>query len=152
MTGMLFPAGMVTGSFNPTMANSELVEWSDEIVTAAFEAVSVACSFAFDPTVTLPKLRLAGEIFSFGFAAVLAPAPVPETFTVRVGFEVLLVSVRLPPVYPVAVGVKITGTSTVAQGPSVAGKAKSPNENALPCSDLERITTAVLLVFVSWTE
>jgi hypothetical protein len=42
------------------MANSELVDPSDEMVTAAFEAVSVACRLALDPTVTFPKVRVEG--------------------------------------------------------------------------------------------
>ena len=42
------------------MENSEFDDWSEEIVTAAFEAVSVACRLALDPTVTLPKLSVAG--------------------------------------------------------------------------------------------
>jgi len=41
------------------MANSELVERSDEMVTAPWEAVSVAGRLALDPTATLPKLRVA---------------------------------------------------------------------------------------------
>ena len=52
----------------PSMANSELVDWSDEMVTAASEAVSVACKLALEPTVTLPKLRVAGETPSWGLA------------------------------------------------------------------------------------
>ena len=69
VTARLFPAGSVTGSFSPRMANSELEDQSDVMVTAAFEAVSVACRLALDPTVTLPKLRVAGETPSCGFAA-----------------------------------------------------------------------------------
>jgi hypothetical protein len=123
------------------MANSEVVERSDEMVTAAFEAVRVACRLVFDPTATLPKLSFAGEILSFGLAAAV-PVPVPATSIVRMGIDVLLMSVRVAPVYPVAVGAKMTGNSTLTQDSSVTGKGKLPNENALPSSDLERIVSA----------
>jgi hypothetical protein len=42
------------------MANSELDDSSDEILTVPFEAVSVACRLALDPTVTFPKVRVEG--------------------------------------------------------------------------------------------
>jgi hypothetical protein len=60
------------------MANSEFVDWSDEIVTAAFEAVSVACRLALDPTVTLPKLRVAGLTANCGFTGA-TPVPVKDS-------------------------------------------------------------------------
>ena len=47
---------------------------SEEMVTAAFEAVSVASNWTLDPTVTLPKLRVAGVIPSWGLA-VTTPLP-----------------------------------------------------------------------------
>lgn len=133
------------------MENSELVDRSEEMVTASFAAVSAAFRLALDPTVTLPKSSVAGETVSFALAAPV-PVPVPETEMVRVGFSVLLVSVKVPSVYPVAVGVKITGNSTLVQEPSVIGKGKVPNENAPPWSDLERIVNAAVPVFESWME
>ena len=47
------------------------------MVTAAFEAVSVACRLALDPTVTLPKFSVAGVTPSTGTALFLeTPVPV----------------------------------------------------------------------------
>lgn len=60
VTVALFPEAIVTGKFNPWMTNSELFDWSDEIVTEPCEAVRVACFEALDPTLTFPKLRVAG--------------------------------------------------------------------------------------------
>jgi hypothetical protein len=121
------------------------------MVTAAFEVVSVAFRVALDPTLTLPKLRVAVATLSFGVAAPV-PVPVPETVMARVGFSALLVSVKVPSVYPVAVGVKVTGNSTLVQESSVIGKGKLPDENALPCFDMERIVNAAVPLFVSWME
>ena len=95
------------------MANSELVDWSDEMVTAAFEAVSVACRLAFDPTVTLPKLRVAGETLNCGFALA---TPIPETCMLRGEFGSLLASVRTPRARPWVVGAKMRGNWILAPG------------------------------------
>src|ERR1019366_1161502 len=143
---MLCPAEIVTGRFSPSMANSELVDWSDETVTAAFEAVSVACRPALDPTVTLPKLRVAGVTPSCG------STPVPATSMFRGEFGSLLVSVRIPSVYPWAVGVKITGNWTLALGLIFTGNGKLPNEKACPYFDLEKILSVLCPVLVSWME
>src|ERR1700687_95371 len=74
VTWTLCPAGIVTGRFSPRRANSELVDWSDEMVTASFEAVSVAGRVALEPSVTLPKLSVAGVTPSSG-----PTTPVPAT-------------------------------------------------------------------------
>ena len=145
---MLFPAGTVTGRFNPRMANSELVDSSDEMVTAAFEAVSVACRLALDPTVTFPKLSVAGVTPSSG----PEDTPVPATCMLRGEFRALLARVRLPSVHPLAVGVKITGNWMLAPGWIFTGKGKWPKEKARPCFDLERTSTVLFPVFVSWME
>jgi hypothetical protein len=60
VTGTLCPAAIVSGRLRPLRENSELVDWSDEMVIEAFEAVSVACRLALSPTVTLPKLSVVG--------------------------------------------------------------------------------------------
>jgi hypothetical protein len=93
VTARLFPAGIVTGSFNPTMANSELADRSDEIVTAAFAAVSVACKLAVDATVTFPKFSVAGVTPSSGL---LGMKPNPRTLRLRGDFGSLLTSVMMP--------------------------------------------------------
>ena len=72
MTAKLVPDGIVAGSVRPAILNSELVNWSEEIVTAPSEAVKVTGRLAVFPTVTLPKLSDIGDIVSTG-------APVPAT-------------------------------------------------------------------------
>src|SRR5271166_3751859 len=103
VTATLCPAGIVTGRFNPIMANSELFDWSDETVTAAFEAVSVAVRLALDPTVMFPKLRL-GVIPSCA-GVELGGTPVPVNCA-RVGeFAALLKNAAWADAVPEALGV-----------------------------------------------
>src|ERR1017187_7094852 len=137
---MLCPAGIVTGRFSPRRANSELVDWSDEMVTEAFEAVSVAPSLTLDPTVTFPKLRVAGLTPSQGFAVA---SPNPVAFIVSLESLAVLTSSKKPVLYPLAVGLKIMGNWTLAPGWRFTGKGNLPNENSLPCFDLEVIRSVL---------
>jgi hypothetical protein len=57
-----------------------------------------------------------------------------------------------PVVRPVAAGVKMRGSSTLAPGLIRTGTGNVPNENSLPCFDLEVIFRALLPVFESWME
>jgi hypothetical protein len=67
------------------------------------ELVKVSDSVWLLPTCTLPKLRLVA-------VAVSDPGvtPEPESGTVKVGFDALLVIERLPLADPPVVGVKVT--------------------------------------------
>lgn len=118
VTGTLCPDGIVAGSVSPRMANSEFVDWSDDMVTAAFEAVSVACRLALDPTVTLPKLRVAGLTANCGFTGA-TPVPVKVS---AVGEPVaLLVNPAWPVAVPEALGVNRTVTGTLCPAAIVTG-------------------------------
>jgi hypothetical protein len=135
---------MVIGRCSPRMANSELVDWAEEIVTEASEAVSLAPSVALDPTVKLPKLSVAGLTASIALAE-----PFPATFILGGGTVALLLSVRIEEVCPKAVGAKITGNRTFAPGLIWAGKGNSPNEKAFPWIDMELIRSVLFPVFES---
>ena len=119
---------MVTGRCNPTMANSALVDWPEEMVTDAPDAVSLAWRVALDPTVTLPKVSVAGLTSSCSFGL----TPFPVRFISGGETTALLVTVTREEVCPTAVGVKITGNRTLAPGLTSAGKDNSPNEKASP--------------------
>jgi hypothetical protein len=67
-------------------------------------------------------------------------------------FGALLVSVSLPSVHPLAVGVKITGNWTLAPGWIFTGTGKRPNEKALPWTDLEEICRVLVPTFESLME
>ena len=145
---MLCPAGIVTGRFS-ARRNSELVDPSDEMVTAAFDAVSVACRLTLDPTVTLPKLRVAGLTASLEFTVT---SPNPMTFIVSMECLAVLMSSKTPVLYPLAVGLKMTGKSTLAPGWRFTGKRNVPNKNSLPCFDMEVICSVLLPLFESRKE
>lgn len=141
------PAGMVAGNFSPTMANSEFDDWSEVIVTGAFEAVSEACIVAFDPTDTFPKLRVEGEIASCGLE--FAP-PVPETFSESGESGAVLRRLITPVFWPCKVGVKITSSCALDPKVRFKGKATLPIEKAEPCIEPESIVSVSFPVFVSW--
>ena len=68
------------------------------------------------PTVTVPKLRLVG------FApSVPGVTPLPESGTVRVGFEAFDVTVRLPLALPADVGANDTLNVALCPAVSVTG-------------------------------
>jgi hypothetical protein len=152
VTATLFPAAMVAGRVSPDRTNSELVDASEEMVTAAFEAVSVAGRLALDPTVTLPKLRVAGVTPSAG-AALFLDTPVPVRSIEREESSAVFLSVMSPVDTPSAVGLKMTGNSTLAPGWISSGRVKVPYQNTLfPPLDLYVMLSAVLPVFVSSME
>jgi hypothetical protein len=152
VTATLFPAAMVAGRLSPDRTNSELVDASDEMATAAFEAVSVACRLALDPTVTLPKLSVAGVTPSTGAALFLA-TPVPVRSIESEESSAVLLSVMTPVMDPLAVGLKMTGNSTLAPGWISIGRVKVPYQNTLlPPLDLYVMLRVVLPVFVSGME
>ena len=68
------------------------------------------------PTVTLPKLRLAG----LGESAP-AESPVPDRATLRVGFDAFDVTMTVPLALPDAVGVNVTLKVVFAPAASVIG-------------------------------
>ena len=152
VTGTLCPAGMVTGRLSPSRVNSELDDPSDEMVTLAFEAVSVACRLVLDPTVTLPKFSVAGVTPSTGTALPLG-TPVPVRSIESEESLAVLWSVMTPVVDPPAVGLKMTGNSTLFPGWIWIGRVKVPYQNPLlPPLDLYVMLSVVLPVFVSGME
>lgn len=73
-------------------------------VTLAPLAVSLTVDEVLLPTVTLPRLRGAGEMLRVPTAA----APVPERGTVSMGFDALEVTVTVPLALPVDGGANLT--------------------------------------------
>ena len=61
LTVALCPTVTVSGNETPLRVNSEVLHPAEEIVTLAPVALNVALIVLFCPTMTLPKLRLAGE-------------------------------------------------------------------------------------------
>ncbi len=81
--GTFCPTATVRGSARPGSVNSELFDWAAEIVTGAPVAESVIVSAVLEPTVTLPKSRLAGLITKCGGRVA---TPTPYTWTTNLGY------------------------------------------------------------------
>ena len=64
----------------------------------------------------------------------------------------MLLIVRYASVYPLAVGVKVTGICTLAPGFTVTGTGKEPIAKPLPETDFELMRRAFEPVFISWME
>ena len=99
--------------------NSELVNWSEEIVTSPAVAVRVIGRVLLFPTVTLPKFNDVGDRVNCG-------APVPARASESTESSALLLSMNVPVTGPIAVGVKMIGRLTLLPGISVTGRAKLP--------------------------
>ena len=79
-----------------------MLRLAEETVTEAPLAVRVPLSAEFDPTVTLPKLRLAGDTANWP-----AAVPVPESAMLSVEFDALEATDRFPLAAPALVGAKV---------------------------------------------
>ena len=93
------PAAIVTGRVSPEITNSLLLEFAADTVTAAPVAVRLPLNVAFDPTATLPKLRVVGEKDNCPEAP-----PIPDSGMLRAAFEAFDVSARFPVTAPALVG------------------------------------------------
>ena len=113
----LCPGANVDGSAMPETLKPAPVTESCEIVTLVPpELVSVVVSACVLPTVTLPKLKLAGLALSCPGAA---PEPASATFSAPlVAFDA---SVNAPLALPLEVGANVIDAATLCPGASVAG-------------------------------
>lgn len=99
------------------------------------------------PTVTFPKLRVAGLE-----ARAPGVTPVPVSGMVRVGFDELEVTVRLPLALPEATGLKLTLKLTLCPAVSVTGAVIPLTLNPVPLLPICEIVTVEPPVFVSFSE
>jgi hypothetical protein len=138
------PAVSVAGKEIPESTNSPLLELADEIVTDAPLAVRLPVSAAFEPTVTLPKLRLVGET-----ANVPEAVPVPES-AIPGEFAAFDATDRLPLAVPALVGVNVTLKVTLWPDVRLMGKLLNPLvENDAPVKFTCEIATVDPPVLVS---
>ena len=99
------------------------------------------CDFVW-PSITLPKLKLAGLIVK------PACTPVPLTGIVNVGVLPLFVTVKFPLAAPAAVGANVTDKVAVADGFTVAGAVTPVTAKPVPETETALICTAPVPVFV----
>jgi hypothetical protein len=128
VTWTFCPAAMARGKLRPGSLNSELFTCAEEMVTEPFEAESVSCRLARDPTTTLPKFRLEGETPR---VAAWTATPVPQTLNVNLGFRASLMRVIVPVVFPVANGLNLTVNWVLFPGRRVTGSGKLPKKKSL---------------------
>src|ERR1700730_1867891 len=102
-----WPTGMVIGyDDNPLRAKAEPFRASEYTITLAPVAVSVPVSFAFVPTITLPKASVPGVTVSCPSGAVV---PVPLSGMDRFGFDASETIEIFPLSLPEEGGAKVTG-------------------------------------------
>jgi hypothetical protein len=99
------------------------------------------------PTVTLPKLRLAG----LGDRAPVE-SPVPDSETLSDGFEAFDVTVTVPLALPAAVGLNVTLKVVFAPAASVIGVVTVPKLKLVPLIVTWEIVTVDPPVFVIFVD
>jgi len=140
----LCPAAMVTGNVSPPTLKAELLVLAAVTVTLAPLAVSLPVPELLSPTVTLPRLRVAGEALSVPTAAV----PVPDKDTVNRGFEALEVTVTFPLAVPVVLGANFTVKVTLCPAPRVKEELMPLSVNPVPLMDTLETETLEPPLFV----
>jgi hypothetical protein len=123
----LCPAVSVVGSDKPDRVNSELLEVAEETVTLDPLAVSVLVRFFVAPTVTFPKLRLAGLTASWPLAV-----PMPLSEIARVVLGAFDVTVTVPLADPAALGANCTVNVRLCPAVSCVGVVRPEIENPGP--------------------
>lgn len=99
------------------------------------------------PTVTLPKLRLVGFDPS-----VPGVTPAADKGMVRVGFDAVEVTVRLPLALPADCGVKVTVKVVLCPGVSVTGAVIPARLNPVPLTPICETVTLEAPVLVNVSE
>jgi len=127
VNGRLCPAASVAGKEIPLNEKPGPFQLALEMVTLFKLAVSVPVMFCLLPTLTVPKLKVAGLT-----ASCPALIPVPAKDTDRLGLFALLVTVTLPVSLPAPGGVKLTLTLTLCPGDRLIGREKPLTLNPVP--------------------
>jgi hypothetical protein len=101
----LLPEAIVSGKEIPLTENSVPVMLAEDTITGPLVAVSLAACLLLDPTVTFPKLMLAGLTASWPGVTVL---PEPVSGTEKKGLAAFELTDRVPFIVPVDEGAKLT--------------------------------------------
>ena len=129
LTVVVWPAARVRGSESPLRVNPVPVKLACDTVTLAVpELVKVTVWELLLPTVTFPKLRLAGLAFRRRLT------PVPESDRVAGELLALLTTDRLPVTLPVAVGAKLAVKVVLLPALRVKGREMPANLKPAPAT------------------
>lgn len=140
----LCPGLKVMGNVAPPTENSLPVVWMFDIVTFQVRVfVRTTGKVEWDPVAIGPNDSAEGLAVTTSLLA-----PVPPASTTRLGFEALLENLMVPPVHPVAVGVKLTLRSTLWPASKVKGRAKEDVVNSELLMAIPESVTLVGPLFV----
>lgn len=142
--GADWPAAMVAGRVIPESTNSLLLLPAEETITEAPAAVKLPFREALAPTVTVPKLSVAGETDSCPWAVA-----VPESGMLSGEFEAFDTTERVPLLEPEAVGAKVAVKVTLWLEVSVVGRVSPVIEKPVPVTLACEIVTEEPPVLVS---
>ena len=146
---MLFPAAKVSGSVGPLTLNPAPLEVACEMLKLLVVVlVMLTLCVLLEPTVTVPKLTLAGLAAS---EPLVAAPPVPERATFVGELLALLTTDMAPLTVPVAVGENLTEKDVLCPAAKVSGSAGPLNVMPTPLTVAdERVALPVpLLVIVT---
>jgi len=127
LTCRLCPAAIVTGKVAPGKVNWALLLAAEEMVTLVPTALSTAVCMPVSPSITLPKLSLAGVIVSDPLVAL---EPVPVSGIAIAGPEMNI----LPPISPAIFGEKLTLNVTLCPAPNFTGNDGPLTANPKPAA------------------
>lgn len=126
--GVLWPAGIVTGSDRPPTLKTELFVLAAETVTLAPLADRLPDAVPLVPTTTLPRPKVVGVTVNCPTAAV----PVPDNGIVNVGFDAFDVIVTLPLTAPADSGANETLKVALCPEVKVSGAVIPLQVNPVP--------------------
>jgi hypothetical protein len=137
------PAAMVLGNEMPERVNS-LPMLSDETVTAVPVAFKVPFNEELDPTITFPKLNVAGETASWPGAVA-----VPESVRLSGELDAFETIDSVPLGEPALIGAKVTVNVTLWVEESVIGRVNPLTVKTAPLTLAWEMVTADAPVFVN---
>ena len=114
---VLCPAGIVTGTRNPPIVNTELLVLAPVTVTLAPLALNVPDALLLVPTTTLPRFSVPGLTASCPTEVV----PVPDSEMLTLGFVASDVIVTFPEALPAARGANATVRIALCEAFKVSG-------------------------------
>ena len=141
INGTLWPAGIVVGNETPLRVNSELLRLTEETVTLAPLALSVAGRLVLDPTATFPKVRLAGFTANWPVPVPEARVAMPESGMFKVALEAEERIARFPPAFPADCGAKVTFKFRCSPAARVTGRSRPLTLNPVPVTETEDTVT-----------
>jgi hypothetical protein len=143
----LCPTANAKGNVGPLTENAAPVACTAEIVIFDVRAFVITTgSVPLAPIITCPKESIAGLAVTGSLFT-----PIPPRFTSKLGFDALLENLTVPPVHPVAAGVKLTLTLKLPPAGRTSGKLSLDTANTRLLTVISVTVTLVVPAFVTVT-